>query len=233
MADEASEMWRGLGVRIAAGAALATLLGGCRGDTPVAPSLQATCAANPASGVAPLLVTFSLSVAGAEGPFTVGVSYGDGTAGADPDRPHTFVAAGAYAVVFTVSTARQSARCSTTVSVSPLPLVPVSIGNTPPQAVFQTTPPAGPGDQIAGSAPLAIRFNMCGSSDVDKDVLRWTMDFQGDGTNEVDGTTGGACRRDFTYAAGTYRPRICVTDLGPDREPAHPFQCKTYTVTAS
>ena len=69
--------------------------------------------------------------------------------------------------------------------------------------------------------------------DVDKDVLRWTMDFRGDGINEVDGTTGGACRRDFTYAAGTYRPRICVTDLGPDREPLHPFQCKTYTVIAS
>ncbi len=226
-------MRTGPGVRIAAGAALAALLGGCRGDTVVAPKLEATCAANPAQGVAPLLVSFNLNVAGAEGPFTVGVSYGDGTAGADPDRPHTFVAAGAYTVAFTVSTARQSARCSTTVSVSPLPLVPVSIGNTPPHAVFQTTPPAGPGDQIAGSAPFTIRFNMCGSSDVDQDVLRWTMDFQGDGTNEVDGTTGGACRRDFTYAAGTYRPRICVTDLGPDREPLHPFQCKTYTVTAS
>ncbi len=233
MALEASGMWIGPGVRIAAGAALAALLGGCRGDTLVAPKLEATCAANPASGVAPLLVTFNLSVAGAEGPFIVGVNYGDGLAGADPDRPHTFVAAGVYTVAFTVSTARQSARCSTTVSVSPLPIVPVLVENTPPRAVFQTTPPAGPGDQIVGPAPLAIRFNMCGSSDVDLDVLRWTMDFQGDGTNEVDGTTGGACRRDFTYAAGTYRPRICVTDLGPDREPLHPFQCKTYTVTAS
>ncbi|PYQ21309.1 MAG: hypothetical protein DMF79_08475 [Acidobacteria bacterium] len=221
------------GVRIAAGAALAALLGGCRSDTLVAPKLEATCAANPAQGIAPLRVSFNLSVAGADGAFTVEVSYGDGTAGADPDRPHTFVAAGAYTVAFTVSTARQSARCSTTVSVSPLPIVPVSIGNTPPQAVFDTIPRAGPGDQIAGAAPLAIRFNMCGSSDVDHDVLRWTMDFQGDGTNEVDGTTGGACRRDFTYAAGTYRPRICVTDLGPEREPAHPFQCKTFTVTAS
>ena len=226
-------MGRGPGVRIAAGAALAALLGGCRSDTLVAPKLEATCAANPAQGVAPLLVSFNLSVAGAEGPFTVAVSYGDGTAGADPDRPHTFVAAGAYTVAFTVSTAHQSARCSTTVSVSPLPIVPVSIGNTPPRAVFDTIPRAGPGDQIVGTAPLAIRFNMCGSSDVDHDVLRWTMDFQGDGNNEVDGTTGGACRRDFTYAAGTYRPRICVTDLGPEREPAHPFQCKTFTVTAS
>src|SRR6266498_2737006 len=198
MALEASGMWIGPGVRIAAGAALATLLGGCRGDTLVAPKLEATCAANPASGVAPLLVTFNLSVAGAEGPFTVGVNYGDGIAGADPDRPHTFVAAGVYTVAFTVSTARQSARCSTTVSVSPLPLVPVPIENTPP---------AGPGDQIVGPAPLAIRFNMCGSSDVDHDVLRWTMDFQGDGTNEVDGTTGGGRRRGPAAADGAPRPR--------------------------
>lgn len=118
-------------------------------------------------------------------------------------------------------------------SVTPLPIVPVLIENTPPRAVFDTIPRAGPGDLIVGKAPLTIRFNMCASSDVDKDVLRWTMDFRGNGINEVDGTTGGACRRDFTYTAGTYRPRICVTDLGPDREPLHPFQCKTYTVIAS
>jgi len=221
------------GARMAGGAALVALLGGCHGDSPVAPSLEATCAANPAQGVAPLLVSFNLNVAGAEGAFTVGVNYGDGTSGSDPDRTHTFVAAGTYTVAFTVTTDRQSARCSTSVTVTPLPIVPAPIENTPPRAVFDVIPRPGPGDVIAGTAPLTIRFNMCGSSDVDLDVLRWTMDFQGDGRNEVDGTTGGACRRDFTYAAGTYHPKICVTDLGPDREPVHPFQCKTFTVTAS
>jgi hypothetical protein len=74
---------------------------------------------------------------------------------------------------------------------------------------------------------------MCGSSDVDHDVLRWTMDFQGDGKDEVDGTTGGACRRDFTYAVGTWKPRICVTDLLADGSNAHAFQCKAYTVAAT
>jgi PKD repeat protein len=221
-------------IRAVALAALSAMAAGCgKGDTVVAPRLEATCAASPAAGSAPLLVSFTLSVAGAEGPFQVAVSYGDGATGTDPDRPHTFVAVGAYTAAFTVSTATQSARCAVAIDVAAPVIVPVPIVNTPPVAVFQTTPAAGSGDQIAGRAPLSVRFNMCGSSDVDRDVLRWTMDFQGDGSIDVDGTTGAACRRDFVYATGTYRPRICVTDLGPDRQPLHPFQCKAYTVTAT
>lgn len=214
-------------------AAVGLALGSCHGDTLVGPRLEATCSANPATGPAPLLVAFNLGVSGADGQFTVAVSYGDGTSGADLDRPHTFVAPGVYAVSFTVSTTTQSARCASTVSATSPQIVPVPIENTPPKAVFETVPAAGPGDQLTGTAPLAIRFNMCGSSDVDHDVLRWTMDFQGDGKNEVDGTTGGACRRDFTYAVGTWKPRICVTDLRADGSTAHAFQCKAYAVTAT
>jgi PKD repeat protein len=223
-------------VRAVALAALAAMAAACgKGDTVVAPRLEATCAARPAAGSAPLLVSFTLAVAGAEGPFQVAVSYGDGATGTDPDRPHTFVGAGAYTTAFTVSTATQSARCAVAIVVAApvIVTVPVPIVNTPPVAFFQTTPAAGPGDQIAGRAPLSVRFNMCGSSDADRDPLRWTMDFQGDGTLEVDGTTGADCRRDTVYATGTYRPRICVTDLGEDRQPLHPFQCKVYTVTAT
>lgn len=221
--------------RAAALAAIAALTAACgKSDTVIAARLEATCAASPASGSAPLLVSFTLAVAGAEGPFQVAVNYGDGVTGTDPDRPHTFVGAGAYTAAFTVSTATQSARCAVAIAVSaPVVVTPTPIVNTPPKAFFQTTPAAGPGDQITGRAPFTVRFNMCGASDADRDVLRWTMDFQGDGTLEVDGTTGADCRRDAVYAAGTYRPRLCVTDLGEDRQPAHPFQCKTYTVTVT
>jgi hypothetical protein len=211
----------------------AAALGSCHGDTLVGPRLEASCSANPATGQAPLLVAFNLGVSGGDGPFTVAVSYGDGTSGTEPDRSHIFVTPGVYTVSFTVSTATQSARCASTVSATSPSIVPVPIDDTPPKAVFETIPPAGPGDRLTGKAPLAIRFNMCGSSDVDLEVLRWTMDFQGDGKNEVDGTTGGACRRDFTYAAGTYQPRICVTDLRADGSNAHAFQCKGYTVIAT
>jgi hypothetical protein len=220
-------------LRILLAAAVGAALGSCDGDTLVGPSLEATCSASPATGVVPLLVAFSLGVSGAEGPFTVAVSYGDGASGSEPDRPHTFVAPGVYTASFTVSTATQSARCASTVTATSPPVVPVPLDDTPPKAVFDTIPAAGPGDQIAGKAPLAIRFNMCGSSDVDLEVLRWTMDFEGDGRNDVDGTNGSACRRTFTYAAGTWHPRICVTDLHADGSNAHPFQCKTYTVTAT
>lgn len=220
-------------LRIVLAAAVGLALGSCHGDTLVGPRLEATCSANPATGPAPLLVAFNLGVSGAEGSFTVAVAYGDGASGTEPDRTHTFVAPGVYTASFTVSTATQSARCASTVTATTPPIVPVPLDDTPPKAVFETLPAAGPGDQIAGKAPLAVRFNMCGSSDVDREVLRWTMDFQGDGRNDVDGTTGAACRRTFTYAAGTYQPRICVTDLRADGSNAHAFQCKSYMVTAT
>ena len=92
------------GVGIVLAAALAAAAGGCHGDTLVAPRLEAGCGATPASGPAPLLVAFNLSVSGADGPFTVAVSYGDGATGSEPDRAHTFAAAGVYPVAFTVST---------------------------------------------------------------------------------------------------------------------------------
>ena len=46
MALEAGGMWMGPGMRIAAGAALAALLGGCRSDTLVAPKLPTGWAKN-------------------------------------------------------------------------------------------------------------------------------------------------------------------------------------------
>jgi hypothetical protein len=60
------------------------------------------------------------------------------------------------------------------------------------------------------------------------------MDFEGDGRNEVEGTSGAACRRDSNpYGVGVHRPRICVTDIGADGRPLHGFQCRSYHVVAS
>jgi len=63
--------WRPVGACVAA-----LLLGvagpGCQeGDTITAPALSATCEARPSTGLAPLTLAFLLSVAGAEGPFTI------------------------------------------------------------------------------------------------------------------------------------------------------------------
>jgi PKD repeat protein len=85
-------------------------------DSVVAPALGATCEARPPSGEAPLAVSFVLGISGAEGSFTVRISYGDGTTGTNPDLPHTYATAGSYTASFEVATATQSARCGSAIS---------------------------------------------------------------------------------------------------------------------
>jgi hypothetical protein len=74
---------------------------------------------------------------------------------------------------------------------------------------------------------------MCRTVDPEGDALRFTIDFEGDGKTEVDGLTGGDCRRTRVYGAGTYGPRACVTDLNEGLGPNHAFQCRSWTVRVS
>jgi PKD repeat protein len=217
------------------GAALAFVAGpACqKKETIVTPALSATCEARPASGEAPLAVSFVLGVSGAEGPFTVSISYGDGATGTNPDLPHTYATAGTFTASFEVATATQSARCATPVAVTGgRTSTPPPSSNQMPDAVFKSTPDAVKG-QIAGTAPLAVRFNMCATTDPERDTIYFRMDFDGDGRWEVNGTTGGACRRDHTYVVGTYDTVNCLADVGPSLEPLHPDQCRHYTVKAT
>jgi PKD repeat protein len=208
-----------------------------KGNTVVAPTLAATCAATPSTGSAPLTVAFSLNVAGAQGSFSVAIDYGDGTQGTDPGSPHVYKLAGAFIAAFTVSTSSQTARCSTAVTVSAAPSIPPP--NQPPTPFFKTTPSAA-GSTITGKAPLTVGFNLCRTGDPEGDVLQFRMDLDGNGVFEYVGSTGADCRHDATYAAGTHSARICVTDVDCTTWPAcwgapplHPFQCKTYTVVAT
>jgi len=216
------------------GVALLAAGPGCQEEqTVTAPALAATCEARPISGPAPLVVSFLLGVSGAEGPFSVSVSYGDGASGTNPDAPHTYAAAGTFTAAFTVTTATQSARCSAAVTVQPGPSPSPSPGaNQPPKAVFKSTPDAV-GGTISGTAPLSVRFNMCASSDPEGDRLFFLMDFDGDGRFDLAGTTGAHCRSDHVYAAGTWRPRNCLRDVDTAGEALHDDQCHTYTVVAS
>jgi PKD repeat protein len=174
-------------------------------------------------------VSFLLGVSGAEGPFTVAVTYGDGSSGTNPDAPHTYAQAGAFTAAFTVATATQSARCSTAVSVQ---AGPSPRSNQPPQAVFKTTPDAVAGT-IRGTAPLDVRFNMCASSDPEGDRLLFLMDFDGDGQFDHAGTTGAHCRTDHSYAAGTWTARNCLRDVDSGGQARHDDECRTYTVVAT
>lgn len=219
---------------LAAVAALAALaaLPACQKDQVVAPTLAVTCEARPGSGAAPLPVSFLLGVSGAEGSFAVAISYGDGATGTNADASHTYTAGGSYVAAFTVTTASQSARCSTTVTVSAAPPPPA---NRPPDPVFKSTPDAAGTnqDRITGQAPLAVRFNLCATTDPDADLLWFSMDFDGNGRFDTEGTTGLFCRRDWTYDAGTWRARVCVHDMTASYEALHDDQCKVYTVTAA
>jgi hypothetical protein len=197
------------------------------------PALSVACAANPASGQAPLSVGFTVNVSGAQGAFSVAINYGDGTTGSSVASPHTYATAGSYTAAFSVSTATQSALCSTVVRVdaAPAPSPTPTPTNQAPSAVFRTTPEPGTNGTFRGGVPFAIDFNMCRSSDPEGDRLNFRMDFEGDGIWNVDGTTGGDCRREYTYTrVGTYTPRICVTDLLSSLQPAHPYQCQGWAV---
>ena len=218
--------------------ALVVGLGGCN-DSSTSPSLVATCSASPSSGPPPLAVAFTLSVAGAS-TYDVTINYGDGATSGALNLAHIYMGGGGYTATFNVSANGESAACSTAVNVTgpalptPGPGVPSPspspTGNQPPTAVFKTTPLPGPGDVFTGKAPFAIEFSMCASQDVDIDVLLWTMDFDGNGKPDIQGSTGAFCRRSHTYEAGTAKPEICVTDIDAAGKIRHDFQCKRYTV---
>ncbi len=218
-----------------------TALGPACHNNATTPTLTATCGATPATGNAPLSVAFTLNVAGAEGSFSTAVDYGDGTQGSQADKPHVYGSAGSYAPSFTITTATQSARCSTSVTVlagpAPTPTPPAT--NQPPMAVFKTDPVAHLGT-ITGTAPLEVHFNMCPTEDPEHDALEFKMDLDGDGVFEVVGSTGADCRRAVTYAAGTHQATDCVTDVDCNSWPAcagtatlHRFQCRSYTIVVS
>jgi hypothetical protein len=203
-------------------------------DNPAAGDLTVTCAAVPASGLAPLSVTFDFRVAGAEPGQNVAasVNYGDGTSSTDPYAGHTYLSAGSFPVAFSVTSGGRSASCNASVNVT-APTGPAApTGNQAPNAVFKTNPFAN-GGNIQGKAPLEVKFNLCTTTDPDLDRLRFTMDFTNDGQLDVDGTTGADCRRGTTYQQGTYRARICVTDLDSGFVPIHPPQCENYTVNST
>jgi hypothetical protein len=214
----------------AAGAGLA--LGACEEESPTAPALTVACAATPASGAAPLSVSFTLNVAGASGVAGVSIDYGDGQRGASPAAPHVYEAAGRYSAVFTVTTPTQSALCSALVEVSaPQPTPPPAAENRPPLFVYDVDPdPNYPGGWFTTSSPLQVRFNLCRSSDPDGDRLLFRMDLDGDGVYEVEGPTGAECRRTRDFGYGVYRPKVCVTDMTSSLAPAHPYQCKDWTL---
>ena len=232
-------------VPLAVVVALAAVGGpGCsNGTTEATPALAIECAAIPPSGPAPLTVAFGLDVKNAVGTLQVSLSYGDGTQGTDADARHVYSAPGDFVASITVSAGVETARCSVPIAVAPAaaPSPGPDLENRWPDPFFRTNPPAS-GSTITGKAPLAVRFNLCQSQDPDGDGLFYRFDLDGNGAYEYVGTTGGDCSHEATYPVGTRTATVCVTDgyctawpLCEDlpRNRFHPYQCMSYTVTAT
>jgi hypothetical protein len=98
--------------------------------------------------------------------------------------------------------------------------------------VFKSVPDADHGT-ISGTAPLSVRFNMCLSSDPEGDKIYFTMDFDGDRDIDQGGTTGGNCRRDHVYGAGTWTAYNCLRDIDAKGKALHEDQCQTYSVVVA
>ncbi len=108
--------------------------------------LQAQASAVPASGAAPLNVSFTANVAGGKAPYTFAWSFGDGSAGTGQTTSHTYTAVGDYPVTVTVTDSASGTATGTTkvsVIVPPPSVTGVRHAEQPP-------PPEGDGDQFQG-----------------------------------------------------------------------------------
>jgi hypothetical protein len=225
--DKEGEMNRNTGIRLACLAAL--LLPACDEEqNPTAPALSSTCEARPASGPAPLAVSFLLNVSGRQGPTTVAINYGDGQTGTNPDTPHSYAAAGSYTASFD-SHARQtqSARCTAPVSVS-WRHEPRRAGTSPPNAVFKSTP-------AATGRPSRARARSTSPSTCARAATRGRPALLPRGLRRrrevrLRWPHGGNCRSNHVYTTGNYTAEMCLYDRDKNGKALHDDICKTYLI---
>jgi hypothetical protein len=95
-----------------------------------------------------------------------------------------------------------------------------------PNAVFNANPAPGGDGVIRGESPLTVTFNMCKSRDDDEgDSLKFTYDYDGDGTVDE----RGICRGSNTYTARRGSEKCskavtCVSDKQPDHNVCHTWE---------
>ncbi len=82
-----------------------------------ASEIQVTCTADPATGEAPLTVDFTASATGGSGGYSFVWDYGDDNAGKGATISHTYLSAGTYTAVVTVTSGGLTGTCRRTVTV--------------------------------------------------------------------------------------------------------------------
>ncbi|HMG35079.1 MAG TPA: glycoside hydrolase family 44 protein [Blastocatellia bacterium] len=152
-------------------------------------------AATPASGVAPLTVSFDGSGStDADGTVSsYAWSFGDGGTASGATASHVYSSAGSFTATLTV-TDNVGSRSSTSAVIN------VSApANQPPVARISASP-------TTGTSPLAVSFSGTGSSDPDGSISAYAWSF-GDGTTASGSTTS------HTYSsAGNFTATLTVTD---------------------
>jgi hypothetical protein len=169
--------------------------GGCKKDVPAAPFLQnASVTVGAAAGAPVVPAGFAAAgVVGAAGGASA-VVVGAVVAGAGAATAGIVAATGGSSssgsptTTTTLSTATSTTLPATLPTPPPTTQPPVNSVNRPPNAVFVVTP-----DPPTGPAPLAVKFDMCGSKDPDGDPLTFKYNF-GDGQ-----TGSGGCRTTHIY----------------------------------
>ncbi len=155
----------------------------------------AAASATPASGIAPLTVSFRGTVVGGNGPFNYTWDYGDGSAGSTGQNPSkVFDTPGVYTVLFTVTDADgDEDTASVDVSVQ---------DNTVPQVALTATP-------STGYAPLTAQFDPGVSGGDLPLTYQWSFG---------DGDTSTQANPSHVYTTpGTYTVTLEVTDANGDQ----------------
>ena len=146
------------------------------------PAPVASFTASPASGTAPLLVTFSCTSTGSI--TSRSWDFGDGTASTAQNAVKTYESAGTYTAKLTVTGPGGSNTTTKTISAT----------TTAPVANFSATP-------TSGTAPLTVNFHNSSTGD----IKSWAWSFG-------DGGTSTAQNPAYTYAkAGTYDVTLTAT----------------------
>ena len=150
------------------------------------PLPTASAAADPTSGCDPLTVDFAGSATGGTPPYTYEWDLGDGQTSTQQNPSHTYVGAGPYTAVLTVTDAfSQQDTDSVDITVFPNP-----------------TASAG-ADFTSGVAPLTVNFSGAASGGTAPYTYEWQF---GDGQSSTQQNPS------HTYAAGSFTAVLTVTD---------------------
>ena len=173
-------------------AVVCVAVGGCFLFSNVPPVARLT--ASTTRGSVPLEVQFDATLSyDPDGHITRFIwDFGDGETDTGLSVTHRFGEPGTYLVRLSVRDNRQATSVATT-------SIQVVAFNELPVATITMTPPTG-------AAPLLVRFDAGGSTDVDGQIETWTWDFG-------DGSTGSGATASHRYTQpGTYTVGLTVTD---------------------